>query len=257
MTNALSSLPPDIARNRVLNTAEAASFTGFSIPHFRRPYRTGAVPAPLRLSERKLGWRAGDLADWLSTRQSRPVAAWSSTMTTPRPKRAPLMRAVRRVDGFQTMQNQPNTAPASCNGDPRLHEEATSATHDRRLTRVARSLAPTRGDGGGSHRIDDTRSLTRGGADTIAYRLQFAVRDVDVSVTEWAVHIDLDNPGAAAPVSRRWGLSISGWLPLAQRGTQSGNPSEEARNANPTKVERHRWDSETGAQEHGTARSRP
>jgi predicted DNA-binding transcriptional regulator AlpA len=65
--------PPDISRNKVLNTAEAAEFVNFSIPHFRRLYRNGGVPAPIQLSARKLGWKVGDLIDWVATRQQRPV----------------------------------------------------------------------------------------------------------------------------------------------------------------------------------------
>jgi predicted DNA-binding transcriptional regulator AlpA len=74
MTSSLTSLPKDLARNRVLNTAEAAAFLNFSVPHFRRLYRSGGVPAPIQLSTRKLGWKTGELIDWVETRQSRPVA---------------------------------------------------------------------------------------------------------------------------------------------------------------------------------------
>jgi predicted DNA-binding transcriptional regulator AlpA len=73
MASSLNTLPADISRHKVLSTAEAASFVGFSIPHFRRLYRNGGVPAPMQLSTRKLGWRAGDLVDWLASRQNRPV----------------------------------------------------------------------------------------------------------------------------------------------------------------------------------------
>ncbi len=71
----LDALPASIARQKVLNTAEAAAFLNFSVPHFRRLYRNGGVPAPIQLSTRKLGWRAGDLVDWVAARQNRPVAA--------------------------------------------------------------------------------------------------------------------------------------------------------------------------------------
>lgn len=70
MDSVLTSLPPDIARNRALNTAQAAAFLNLSIPHFRRLYRANKVPAPVRLSERKLAWRAGDLSDWIAQRSS-------------------------------------------------------------------------------------------------------------------------------------------------------------------------------------------
>jgi predicted DNA-binding transcriptional regulator AlpA len=65
---------PDITRHKVLNTAEAAAFLNFSVPHFRRLYRSGGVPAPIQLSTRKLGWRTGDLIDWVAACERRPVA---------------------------------------------------------------------------------------------------------------------------------------------------------------------------------------
>jgi predicted DNA-binding transcriptional regulator AlpA len=73
MTNFFEKLSPDLARNRVLNTAEAAALLNFSIPHFRRLYRSGIVPSPIRLSSRKLGWRVEDLITWINSR-SREVA---------------------------------------------------------------------------------------------------------------------------------------------------------------------------------------
>jgi predicted DNA-binding transcriptional regulator AlpA len=73
----LRELHPDMARHRVLNTVEAATFLNFSVPHFRRLYRSGGVPAPMQLSTRKLGWKAGDLIDWVAARESRPVTSHS------------------------------------------------------------------------------------------------------------------------------------------------------------------------------------
>ena len=69
-----STLVPEVLRHRVLSTADAAAFLNFSVPHFRRLYRNGVVPAPIQLSTRKLGWRTGDLIDWVAARQYRPVA---------------------------------------------------------------------------------------------------------------------------------------------------------------------------------------
>ncbi len=73
MPNGPNSPSADISRYRVLNTAEAAAFLNFSVPHFRRLYRSGDVPPPIHLSSRKLGWKTGDLMDWVASRQSRPV----------------------------------------------------------------------------------------------------------------------------------------------------------------------------------------
>ncbi len=72
-STAVNSQRSDLTHHCVLSTAEAAAFLNFSIPHFRRLYRSGDVPAPIHLSTRKLGWRMGDLIDWIATRQTRPT----------------------------------------------------------------------------------------------------------------------------------------------------------------------------------------
>jgi len=64
----LDHLPPDVTRHRILNTAEAAQFCRISVAHWRRLYRVGKVPAPVRLSTRKYGWRVGDLVDFIDAR---------------------------------------------------------------------------------------------------------------------------------------------------------------------------------------------
>ncbi|WP_404286439.1 helix-turn-helix transcriptional regulator [Microvirga sp. RSM25] len=68
MTNVLEQLPTEIARHRVLNSADAAKFYGVSLPQWRLLYRRKAVPAPIKLSERRYGWRVGDLIDALEAR---------------------------------------------------------------------------------------------------------------------------------------------------------------------------------------------
>jgi predicted DNA-binding transcriptional regulator AlpA len=67
VTNALSNLPPEIARHRVIGTADSAAFAGFSTVHWRRLYKAGLAPKPVQLGGRKLGWRVGDLIDWLAS----------------------------------------------------------------------------------------------------------------------------------------------------------------------------------------------
>ena len=66
----IDALPENLARHRVLDTAEAAAFCRLSVPHWRRLYRAKKVPAPVRLSARKYGWRIGDLVDWIETRRT-------------------------------------------------------------------------------------------------------------------------------------------------------------------------------------------
>jgi prophage regulatory protein len=73
----LSFLSPDLARNRILDSARTAEFIGISLPHLRRQYRAGIIPPPIRIGERKYGWRVGDLIDWLESRTSGPARSTS------------------------------------------------------------------------------------------------------------------------------------------------------------------------------------
>ncbi len=59
-------LPPDLARNRLLDSGQAAVLCGYSLAHWRRLYRTGKVPAPVKINGRKVGWPAGKLLDFLA-----------------------------------------------------------------------------------------------------------------------------------------------------------------------------------------------
>lgn len=66
-------LPPALADDRIVGTFDAAAICNFSVSHFRTLYRTGVVPAPIKLSERKLGWRLSALKAWIN--QHQPTAA--------------------------------------------------------------------------------------------------------------------------------------------------------------------------------------
>ena len=70
----LANLPFDLGRNRVLDAAAASAFWGVSLPHWRRLYRTGKVPRPIKIGERKLGWRVGVLSDALAGRDGAALA---------------------------------------------------------------------------------------------------------------------------------------------------------------------------------------
>jgi predicted DNA-binding transcriptional regulator AlpA len=63
-------MPDEIMRRRIIPTKAAAEFLGFSVPHFRRLYRTNRVPQPLLIGARKLGWRLGDLLDFVEAKVS-------------------------------------------------------------------------------------------------------------------------------------------------------------------------------------------
>jgi len=64
----IATLPHEIARHRVLTSAEAAAFCGLSEDWWGRMHRAGNAPRPIRLSGRRLGWRIGELIDWLDQR---------------------------------------------------------------------------------------------------------------------------------------------------------------------------------------------
>jgi predicted DNA-binding transcriptional regulator AlpA len=70
-----SDLPEALARRRVLTTKRAAAFVGRSVDHWERLHRAGKVPPPIRLGARALGWRVGDLVDWLDACEQRKPAA--------------------------------------------------------------------------------------------------------------------------------------------------------------------------------------
>lgn len=71
MKQILSTLPPDLFRSRALGCKEAAELLGVSLPTLRRLYRTGGMPAPIKISDRLLGWQAGVLCDWLANKAQR------------------------------------------------------------------------------------------------------------------------------------------------------------------------------------------
>jgi predicted DNA-binding transcriptional regulator AlpA len=85
MMDTLTKLPADIIRRRVLTTGEAAAFCRFSIPHWRRLYRAGKVPRPVRLSARKYGWRIGDLVDWIEASRAEATENWNRPLPSQSP----------------------------------------------------------------------------------------------------------------------------------------------------------------------------
>jgi predicted DNA-binding transcriptional regulator AlpA len=67
-----TSYSQEIERNRILDSMQASSFWGVSRSHWRRLYQSRRVPTPIRIGERKLGWRVGDLIDGLNERANAP-----------------------------------------------------------------------------------------------------------------------------------------------------------------------------------------
>ena len=66
--SSLDIIPATLNRERLLDSAQSAEFLGFSLPHFRRLYKAQKVPAPVKIGERKLGWRLGGLIDFVASK---------------------------------------------------------------------------------------------------------------------------------------------------------------------------------------------
>jgi predicted DNA-binding transcriptional regulator AlpA len=61
-------LPPEIARQRVLDEKTAAEFIGLSHMTLERMRKLGTAPRHVALSPRRLGYRVCDLLAWLDAR---------------------------------------------------------------------------------------------------------------------------------------------------------------------------------------------
>jgi excisionase family DNA binding protein len=59
-------VPEFLDRSRILSVKQMAEILGFSVAHLRRLYRSGKIPAPTKIGERKLGWPAGVAIDLTS-----------------------------------------------------------------------------------------------------------------------------------------------------------------------------------------------
>jgi predicted DNA-binding transcriptional regulator AlpA len=54
-----------VERHRVISETQAAELAGVSLVHFRRLRRQNKGPRFVRLGERRLGYRLGDVIDWI------------------------------------------------------------------------------------------------------------------------------------------------------------------------------------------------
>jgi predicted DNA-binding transcriptional regulator AlpA len=70
MAHDLETLPPELARSRILTAPAAAAFCGYREDWWRALARKGEVPTPIQLGERRVGWRLGDLVDWVDRKAS-------------------------------------------------------------------------------------------------------------------------------------------------------------------------------------------
>lgn len=55
--------------NHVLSPDKACEFLGVSLSTLQRLRKAGAIISPIRLSERRIGWRISDLNDYVSAQQ--------------------------------------------------------------------------------------------------------------------------------------------------------------------------------------------
>jgi len=69
--SSLANLPTDLNRERLLVSKQTAEFFGISLPHLRRLYRAGKIPSPIKIGERKYGWRLGSLIDFVATKSGK------------------------------------------------------------------------------------------------------------------------------------------------------------------------------------------
>jgi predicted DNA-binding transcriptional regulator AlpA len=66
----LGAFPLEVARHRILDVKETAVFLSLSVPSVRRLHREKQIPEAVRLSARRIGWKLGDLLEWLEARSA-------------------------------------------------------------------------------------------------------------------------------------------------------------------------------------------
>jgi predicted DNA-binding transcriptional regulator AlpA len=70
----IESLPPELGRNRILDTEQTLEFVGSSPANWRRLQRLGLAPAPVMIGVKKHGWQLGVLIDYLESRSQKAPA---------------------------------------------------------------------------------------------------------------------------------------------------------------------------------------
>jgi predicted DNA-binding transcriptional regulator AlpA len=64
----IDNLPTDLGRFRILDLRESAAFVGLEYSSWRALYARNETPRAVKIGARKLGWRLGDLVDWIEAR---------------------------------------------------------------------------------------------------------------------------------------------------------------------------------------------
>ena len=63
-------LPDELARDPILDTAQTATAVNQSPVHIRRLVRAGKFPPPLKIGDRKLGWRMSTITRHIAEREN-------------------------------------------------------------------------------------------------------------------------------------------------------------------------------------------
>jgi len=61
----LAHMDPSIRTHRLLSSRQTAALLNCSTVHLRRLARSGKIPKPLRIGDRKLAWRASEITTLL------------------------------------------------------------------------------------------------------------------------------------------------------------------------------------------------
>jgi predicted DNA-binding transcriptional regulator AlpA len=61
-----NALPNALSHQQILTVTQTATLLGVSVPTVRRLRKTKKLPQPIRLSERRIGWRAADLIEHIA-----------------------------------------------------------------------------------------------------------------------------------------------------------------------------------------------
>lgn len=56
--------------DRILGIDEVVRLSGLSPATVWRAIKAGTFPAPVRISARRVGWRASDIRSWIASRQA-------------------------------------------------------------------------------------------------------------------------------------------------------------------------------------------
>jgi predicted DNA-binding transcriptional regulator AlpA len=64
-----AALPNHLENDRILSVEQVSTMFGISISTLRRLRRAGRFPPEVKLGERRIGWRAGDLVAAIEARR--------------------------------------------------------------------------------------------------------------------------------------------------------------------------------------------